>query len=160
MFWGGHKSKWQLGWNDTCQPVLLKPWCPGPQMPFLLPTVTGPSHFYTKSSCHRIDRNLGNRVDNRLHIILETWQHPRLLFQAAFRTLQSLSFHLPSNWAMQFVKHCELYGATRVTAPGPPTTTDLLLLLLPSLLNENVLLFSQVKILWKHRWLKYWCYMT
>lgn len=137
MFWGGHNSKWQVGWNDTCQLVLLRPACPGPQMPFLLPTVTGPSHFYTESPCHRIDRNLGYRVDNRLHLILETWKHPRLLFQAAFCILQGLSFHLPSNWAMQFVKHCELYIATTETAPEPPTT-DLrpLLLLLTSLLNE------------------------
>ncbi|CAO2592622.1 hypothetical protein LEMLEM_LOCUS6864, partial [Lemmus lemmus] len=45
----------------------------------------------------------------------------------------------------EFVKHCELYVATMVTAPGPPTADLLLPLLLPltRLLNENVPLFSQ-----------------
>lgn len=118
-------------------------------MPFLLPAVTGPPHFYTKSSCHRIDRNLGNRVDKTPY---NTGDLATPAFIISDCILYPSELIFPSSQQLgnaEFVKHCELYVATMVTAPGPPTTTDLLLLL-PSLLNENVLLFSQVKILWKH----------
>lgn len=113
-----------------------------------------PARSNTKSSCHRKDRNLGNRVDNRLHTILETWQHPRLLFQAAFCVLQSLSFHLPATGQCKIYEALwtlrSYHGNSSWTSYYRPTATTAVL---TSLLNENVLLLSQGKILWKHWWL-------